>query len=149
MPFGEILKQMYRSYFMITAGVLLSVTVFCMIFMPVSSFSVTELGYILISGVLYDLPYLVFYAPRELDKRQWRIRKVLHFLLLEIVVIGSGHFLFQWLQDWDLIQHIVMVLMVLVVYLVVIFGSWERERMNAKAINQKLRELFQEEKEDA
>ncbi len=149
MPFKDILKQMFRDYFVITTGVLLSMTAFCMLFMPDSSFSVTELGYVLISGVLYVLPDLVFCAPRELSKRQWLIRKVFHFLLLEVTVIGSGHFLFRWLRSWDLTQHIVMAVMVLVVYLAVIWIGWERERMNAKAINQKLRQLYQEEKEDA
>ena len=147
MPFKDMLKQMYKDYFAITTGVLFCEVSFCLIFMPEVTFTVKELGNALLAGGLYSLPHLAFYSPRELNKKKWLTRMVLHFLLLEITVISSAHFLFHWLEGWDVAQHVVMVVMIFLVYLLVIFTGWRKDQYSAEKINQRLKEISAEETE--
>ena len=147
MPLKDILKQMRKDYFVITTGVLFCEVSFCLLFMLEPTFTVKELGYVLLAGGLYALPHLAFYSKKELSKKQWRIREVLHFILLEATVIGSAHFLFGWLRAWNVAQHVVMAGMILLVYLVVIFTGRQKDQYSAKKINKRLQEIIKEETE--
>ncbi len=148
MPLRDLLKQMCKDYFAITTGVLFCEVTFCILFMPEAIFTVKELGYVLLAGGLYALPHLAFYSKQELGKNRWLVRMILHFILLEATVIGSAHFLFHWLEEWDITQHVVMAGMILLVYLVVILTGWKKDQHSAGKINQRLQEMLDEEAEE-
>lgn len=145
MPLKDIGRNMWHDYFTIVTGVL-----FCVILFNDKNIEirVVNLWYILLSGVLYSLPYIVFYSRRELNKAQWLKRKVLHFILLECTVVGSAYLIFDWLEADGIIPGLpILILMVLAVYLIVVFTEWQRDRQSADKINQKLQELNREEPE--
>lgn len=148
MPFKDILVKMRNDYFVIVTGVLFCQSFFCMLFVPEADLTIANLWYILIGGGIFTLPHLVFLSASDLSKRQWRIRIILHVLLLEVTVIGSGHLLFDWLDGWDMTEHVVMAVMILAVYLTVMTIGWKKDVSNAEKINQMLKVINKEEQED-
>lgn len=149
MELKDILKKMLKDYFLIVTGVFFCEIIFCTLFFPDARFTVKELCYPLVGGVLFDLPTLIFYSPAEISKKQWLCRYILHLVVLEVTVISAAHFLFGWLEGNDFMQHFILVIMILLVYLMVILLGWRNELQVAGQINRKLQEIKdKEETED-
>lgn len=92
----------------------------------------------LIFGLVSFLPSIVLYPHRELPLRRTLIRKALHFILLEGMLITFGH----WagvLQGFD--DTASFALTVLIVYLLVNFLSWQMDSKQAAEINKTLKVL--------
>lgn len=149
MELKDIPKRMLKDYFVIVTGVFFCEIIFCFLFFPEAVFTVKELCYPLIGGVLFSLPTLVFYSSAEISKKQWLCRYILHLVVLEVTVISAAHFLFGWLEGNDFMQHFVLVIMILLVYLIVLLVGWRNDLQVAVQINHKLQELKdKEEMED-
>ena len=96
----NLLKTMFRSFFTITTGIITSMYVFCLLFHPDASFSLHDIGGILVMAFVSDLPYLLFYSHKELSKKQMYVRKSVHLTVLLSVVLY-----FAYLWDWISINH--------------------------------------------
>jgi uncharacterized membrane protein len=91
----ELLKRMFHSFFLITTGIVISMYVFCLILNPDASFSLDDIGRILLMALAGDLPYVIFLSSKELDKTQMLIRKIIHLIVLSAVLLY-----FASLWDW-------------------------------------------------
>ncbi len=141
MPLKELLIRMIKDVFLITTGVVLCMSVYCMIYYPNDLIRISQLWQLLLPGILFSFPSIVFWAKKELSKSQWLIRSVYHFVLLEVVVVFSGRFVFGWLRDAGISNYLVLMGEVLVVYLLVRFIGWKSDQGVALQINERLKEL--------
>ena len=92
----------------------------------------------LIFGLVSALPSIVLYSRRELSLRQTLIRKALHFMLLEGMLITFGH----WagvLHGFD--DTASFALTVFIVYLLVNLLSWQMDSKQAGEINKTFKVL--------
>lgn len=137
----EILKTMFRSFFIIATGIVISMYVFCLIFYPDASFTLYDIGWILKLAFISDLPYLLFYSNKELSKKQMYIRKSVHLPVLLAVVLY-----FAYLWDWVDLNHmkevIVLLLLILIVYVVVFAITICYDKKLADKLNHRLRERY-------
>ncbi len=137
----EILKTMFRSFFIIATGIVISMYVFCLIFYPDASFTLYDIGGILKLAFISDLPYLLFYSNKELSKKQMYIRKSVHLPVLLAVVLY-----FAYLWDWVDLNHmkevIVLLLLILIVYVVVFAITICYDKKLADKLNHRLRERY-------
>ena len=137
----NLLKTMFRSFFIIVTGIIASMYVFCLIFYPDASFSLHDIGGILVMAFVSDLPYLIFYSGKELSKKQMYIRKSIHLPVLLSVVLY-----FACLWDWISINHtkevLTFVLLFLFVYIMVFITCKYQDQKLADKLNRRLRERY-------
>ncbi|MDK2965324.1 MULTISPECIES: DUF3021 domain-containing protein [Lacrimispora] len=137
----NLLKTMFRSFFIIVTGIISSMYVFCQIFYPDARFSLHDIGGILVMAFASDLPYLLFYSGKELSKKQMYIRKSIHLPVLLSVVLY-----FACLWDWISLNHtkevLTFVLLFIIVYIMVFLICKYQDKKMADKLNQRLRERY-------
>ncbi len=85
-----------------------------------------------------DLPLVVFWSRSELSEKSLRIRTILHFILLEAVILMFGGI--TGIVP-DLKGYIIFGLEVAVIYLLVKLISWRGDVRTADKINEKLKSM--------
>lgn len=137
----ELIKTMVRSYFIIATGIIASMFVFCLVFYPNASFTVYDIGGILLLALLTDLPYLLFYSGTELSKKQVYLRKAVHLPVLLVIVIC---FAAQW--NWLHMEHAgevaLLVVLIIAVYIIVFAMSMHYDKKTASQLNHRLKERY-------
>lgn len=138
MNFKAFLKSCLMDYFIITTCVTAAMAVLGQALDPEARFGYEAFFSPLIFGLISVLPSLITYSPKELSFRQALMRKVLHFIVLEAMLIGFG-FWFDVLHD--LADAAFFSLTVFIVYLTVSLISWQSDKKDAGKINQMLKSL--------
>ena len=132
------LKECLMQFFIITTFVNVASAVVGPVLMPGLTFGFTAFWSPLFAGLLGTLPSVVLYSKKELTLRQTILRKVLHVLLLEFILLLVG-----WLNGniSSASSFVVFALMVLAVYAAVTLCAFLLESREAKQINAGLRAL--------
>lgn len=93
---------------------------------------------VLARSAMYTVPVVVFKSRHELSMGEMLVRRVVHFLLIEIIVMCNEYF-------WDEIRDIKtlsrIAVSVLVVYLFVAVGDWLLGYMEAQKMNRMLEKI--------
>jgi hypothetical protein len=90
MSFVEFAKRNLMSYFIIVTGITVAIAVLGMNFDPGASLGYEAFFSPLIFGAVAVLPSLALYSKKELTFKQMLFRRILHFLLLELGLLGFG-----------------------------------------------------------
>lgn len=138
MELRELLKRMINSYFVIYGCSMMGTLLYSLIFMPDEVYNVEYFEWMLVFSLAGDLPALVFYSRKELTKRQWQGRLIIHFALLEAVLLVMAKYLKMYRT---FLQGAVFAGIVLLVYILVRAVCFAGDFQTAKDINDKLREL--------
>ncbi len=93
---------------------------------------------VLIRSAMYTVPVVVFKSKRELSVSEMVVRRVVHFLLIEIIVM-SNEFFWDGIKDIKTLSRIA--LSVLVVYMFVAVGDWLLGYMEAQRMNRMLERI--------
>ena len=138
MSFKAFLKRCLMEYFIITTCVTAATAILGLILDPTAKFGYEGYFSPLLFGLMSLVPSIATYSRKELSLRQTLIRKLIHFALLEMMLISFGH--------WARILHslydtLYFALTVLIVYLAVDLISWHLDSKEASKINKTLRSL--------
>jgi hypothetical protein len=138
MKSSECIKKLILDYFRIFAIVVISITAFRQIFQPDKYYELKDIYIYMICSLVGDLPILIFYSQKEISEKQMRVRILIHFVVLEVVLLTLGNVM-------DLVKGnlntILFAVQIAVVYGFVRFLSWMDDRKTANRINEKLREM--------
>ncbi len=137
----ELLKTMVHSFFLITTGIVISMYVFCLIFYPDASFSLDDIGRILLMALAGDLPYVIFLSSRELDKTQMLLRKIIHLIVLSAVLLYFAS-LWDWVSLHSSKEVAVFLSSVLAVYVAVFLATHYRDKKLTNKMNERLNEHY-------
>ncbi|MBR0600364.1 DUF3021 domain-containing protein [Sinanaerobacter chloroacetimidivorans] len=140
MSFKELLKLMIRDFFVITAGIVISVAIFCSAFYPEELFPVEFFWNIISLGIMSSLPHFIFYSEKELNKRQMLTRQVIHFSIILLILFTVGYS-WGWIATGNILQPVVFFLLVTAVYLGVKVLAFQNDRKMADLLNRKLGEF--------
>jgi hypothetical protein len=145
MSFLLFVKKMIRDFFTIVAGTVICTVIFCRIFYPDISFDLDGMNTILLFALAGDLPTLIMYSSKDLSKRQYLFRSVIHFVVLETVLLTFAKCL-HWIGSgfW---QPVVFAALIAGVYALVWLVSWYAEVKTASQINERLKKRKEERKE--
>ena len=138
----ELLRAMLHGYFLITTGVVFSMYIFCLILAPDVSFSLSDIGRILLMALASDLPYVLYYSRRELSRKQMLVRQGLHLVALIAVLLFFAH-LWEWIDFHSIAEVAVFLALVLIIYVVVFAITVYRDNRLAERLNEKLKERNQ------
>ncbi len=136
----DFLGTMIRNYFIIFTIIILGTA----LLNPTHSFTFREIMLSALFALAGDLPSIVFYSKKELSNKNRNIRIVIHFLLLEVVILTFGNIMGQ---VSGVKQTALFGLEILGIYILVGFFSWLIDRKTANDINQKLENMRSEKKE--
>lgn len=139
MELGKLIKKICVSYPVIYGGSMMATLVFCLVFYPERVFGLDYLAKMLLFSLAGDLPILVFCSGKELSQQEWMVRMILHFVLLEVVLMTFGGI---WGLYENFIEGIAFFLIVLLVYIgvrLIVFSddSRQAEQMNQALLNKK------------
>lgn len=90
MSLKDFFKSMMSSYFVIVTLINVSTYVLGVMYRPEEQFGYDAFLSPLVYGALGILPVCVMYSKKELTLKQVIFRKILQFILLEILLIGFG-----------------------------------------------------------
>ena len=138
MRFSDFMKMWLYQYFIIVAGFFFFRAVLGVIYYP--EYVLTNRDVLLTFPVaaVMGLPTFLFFSRKDLNTRQTILRWLLHFLLLETVVLGMGAY-GAWFNG--VAEGVVLGAFVALVYLVVVGVSWLINVKTANDINRKIAEL--------
>lgn len=139
MEFGKLIKKICVSYPVIYGGSMMATLAFCLVFYPERVFGLDYLAKMLLFSLAGDLPILVFCSSKELSQQEWMVRMILHFVLLEVVLMTFGGI---WGLYETFIEGIAFFLIVFLVYIgvrLIVFSddSRQAEQMNKALLNKK------------
>lgn len=90
MSLSEFSKRNLMNYFISVTGITIATAVLGLNFEPETRFGYEAFLSPLIFGAVAILPSFVLYSRKELTFRQMLIRRIFHFILLEISLLGFG-----------------------------------------------------------
>lgn len=84
----ELIRDMVNTYFMLATMILVVMALLGTYFMPEVSFGYEAFKTPLIYAAYGTLPNVIMYAKKELTLKQFLVRKVMQFILVEVIVIA-------------------------------------------------------------
>lgn len=141
MNFETLLKEMARAFLIIVTGIVAGNYAISLIFTPDAFFPVSHFGRILLCALLSDFPYIIFYSPKELSKRQMFIRHVIHgIVLLAVLLIMAS--IWNWIDFGNPFEMAIYLLVIAAIYVVVYASSYFADKKTADKLNEGLRERY-------
>lgn len=126
-----------KQFFVIYTGTMFATIFFCKLNTPPTAMlPVDYLWQAAIFSFFACLPSLALLSGRELSRKQYHLRIVLHTLLLEAVLLPAGHILDMYDGVWG---GIAFFFVILVVDAFVWFFMFLSDFKSAEAINKKLK----------
>jgi len=138
MSLRSFLRGCAIRFFIITTCITLALAIFGSAIQPNTTFGFSAFFSPLIGAALGTLPSIILYSRKELNLWQTIIRKILHLIVLEILIIG-----FSMLTEkiLSLSQIILVGFIVIVVSIAVNIIEWSLQMKDASEINAGLRTL--------
>lgn len=128
----SFLKNRFIDFFLIFGGILLIQAFFME---EGQILNAHELKMVALCAVLSDLPSFILYNIENAGKWSMWIRFILHFIVLEVVVV-SFSFWADFVSNWEGVAGIV--IMVVIIYILVMFTTWTKGSYEAKKINKQI-----------
>lgn len=144
----ELIKKTMMFFAIITTGSTFGAALSISIVYPGQEkiLSVKILWQILILSFLVALACLIFYSKKELNKKQYVIRVIIHYVVTNIILVGGGK-LFGWL-DMDKNENVLgFISLVLVIYIVILTITMKRDLKDSQEMNEALRHYHLRQKE--
>ncbi len=136
--FKIFLKRCLLEYFIITTCITAATGILGLTLDPTAKFGYESYFSPLLFGLISLIPSFLTYTQKELSFRQAILRKVLHVIILEVVLIVVG-FQVEILQTPA--DALFFALAVCIVFIAVNLISWKLDQKNADEINKKLKSL--------
>ncbi|MEK3718235.1 DUF3021 family protein [Paenibacillus sp. FSL R7-0333] len=141
---SEVVKDIIRDFLVIFASIIIIITVLRQIFMPELAFDLISIYTIMGFSLLGALTGLMLYAPDEVSEQAMRVRIVIHFLLLELLLITLASLIGAVAS---VSAALLFALQIAVVYAIVRLLSYEKDKKEAEQINERLKAVKQEVRE--
>lgn len=145
MEIKSLIHAMAKTFFIVTAGLVGSIAVFCSIFARDAAFGVNIFWRILLLAALTTLPSLVLYSPKELSKKEVLVRQAIHLAILLSILLYLGY-VWDWVVMSQPIQLAFYLFLIIIVYLAVKLLVFQRDKKVADQLNIGLKKYNQIEK---
>jgi hypothetical protein len=131
---SKYVRDFIVDYFVIF-GIIILLT---LLLVPNYNYTRTSILQIAIAALLGNFPGLILYDTDQLSLKAFRIRLMIHFLLIESIVLSFGLFIGIVTTAS---QFLTFSAEIAVIYLLVRLICWGGDKRTVNKINQKLKEL--------
>lgn len=132
---------MYNSFFVILSGSLIATYANRLIF-GAFEMHVHDITALFVLTILTDLGYFIFYAKKELNRKQMLFRHGIHMVFVLTVVISVALFM-GWVLPEEPGAIIVLALSIIAVYILVFATGMYRSKLLADKLTAKLKERYE------
>jgi len=133
----NIIKSMLQVFIYVTAGNTIGAAIYIGLFARDGQFSFSLLWQMIGIAAVCAFGNLIFLSREELSKNKIKIRYVIHYIYIDIVVIG-GTVIFKWVNPRQTVNFVFMFLLVAVVYACIITLISSYDFKTAEDLNKKL-----------
>ena len=133
----ELIVDMINTYFMLTTMILAVMMLLGSYFMPEVRFGYEEFEAPLTYAAWGTLPSIVMYSKKELTIKQMLIRKVIQFVLIEVIVISVA-LPTESLKSGNGELVISLVVCVFLIYVLTHGIEWYQDSVTAKKMTEEL-----------
>lgn len=126
-----------RTFTMIMTGVVFAVAVFTTVINPTDTVGTGIFWQMALVSALCTLTMVIYPKDREMGKREIIVRVLIHYILINVIVLGSG-VLFYWYDPSRLYNIAAMMLSIALIFGVVSGVSWRKSATDAARMNEKL-----------
>ena len=133
---------MLLVFLLVTAGITMCTTVFCTVFYQNLSFGIELLWQVVALSLFCTLPGLVYVSKKELTKKQMLIRQIIHLGVLLILLLFFAYH-WEWIDEGSIVQPIVFIIMFSLVYTMVSYITYKRDKKVANILNERLEKYKQ------
>lgn len=139
------IEFIFRIFSTVTVCVVAAVALFTTVIDPVDFLSPATLWQILLVSFLCALGTLIHFGRRTPGKIEMGIRIFLHYLWVNLIVLGAG-LCFGWYSTDHLSSVLSMELSIAVIFAIVLAAGMTKSSREAKRMNERLKE-YREQKE--
>ena len=136
MKFFEFVQKIIKNFFIIFASIIMIITLLRQMFYSDMAFDLKSIYIIMAFSFLSALTGFILYSPNDLSEKEMRIRIIIHFFTLEILLIVLGNAISLVNGTSEII---ILALQIAVIYVIVRLLSWQIDKKDAKKINEKLK----------
>lgn len=90
---------------------------------------------------LCTISTLIYSGEKNMRKAEWVIRVFLHYIIINVIVLGSGH-LFCWYDIESVGSVFAMIIVIALIFAIVSISSWKKSYKEAEQMNEKLKKQF-------
>lgn len=130
----NLIRELIRDYFVIL-GVLIIGSVFLT---PPNTINRDYILLVMAFAAVGDLPSIVFWSRSEMTESSRRLRSIIHFILLMILILIFGGIAGV---VSEFVDYLIFAIEIVVIYGIVKFIIYQRDISTAKTINEKLKNL--------
>lgn len=135
----ELVKRILESFFVINAGVTIGAAAFITLLQKDAKLGVEILWQIIIVSLLTALSTVIMHSKNELSKRQIIIRLVIHYILINAIVLCCAY-IFNWFEFREPIKILGIIIVILSVFVFVWTITYKNDSKVAEMLNKKLNE---------
>ncbi|MEO2078186.1 MAG: DUF3021 family protein [Bacillus sp. (in: firmicutes)] len=135
MKLSEFVKKIIKDFLLIFALIIIIITFLRQMYYPNEAIDLQSIYIIMAFAFLSALIGFILYSPTDVSEKNMRIRMLLHFFTLEILLIALSS-VFGIVESPS--DGIILAVQIAVIYFIVRFLSWKKDQKEAEQINEKL-----------
>lgn len=135
MKLSEFVKKIIKDFLLIFALIIIIMTILRQVYYPNEAFDLQSIYIIMAFAFLSALIGFILYSPTDVSEKNMRIRLILHFCTLVILLIALSS-VFGIVESPT--DAIILAVQIAVIYFIVRFLSWKKDQKEAEQINEKL-----------
>ena len=139
----DIIRLVITHFFIITVSVLFFVSLINQL-NGAEAYSADFPWVIMLTGVIGAIPSALFYYKKEPTKNQFRLRQLIHYVVIEAIIMTEG-FILKWYESF--MDGLLIFGIVLLVYIVVFAYTYFVAFNTAHSINNALEDFNSDEEE--
>ncbi len=133
------IRFLLRTFTMVLTGVVFAVGVFIMVINPTETVETKLFWQMPLVSALCTMTSLIYPWDREMSKTEVIVRTLIHYVLVNIIVLGGGAF-FDWYNPSRFRNIAAMMFTIALIFAVVTVISWRKSAVDAARMNEKLEE---------
>jgi len=141
MKYSQFIKEMIRDFLIIFGSIIIIITILRQIFSPEVSFELMTIFTIMGFSFLGSLTGIILYTPHDISEGKMRIRVILHFFLLEALLISLAVVL--KLVD-NAFSILLLALQIAAVNGIIRLLTYNKDKKEAEKINERLKSFKKE-----
>ena len=141
------IRFMLHVFSMVLTGVVIAVAVFITVINPTDTVTSALFWQMPVVSAVCTLISFIYPWDREMGKTELIIKTVIHYILVNVIVLGSGA-LFYWYNPSQFRNIAAMVLAIAVIFGGINAFSWKRASSVAARLNEKLEEYHKKQEQD-
>jgi len=141
MKYSELIKEMIRDFLIIFASIIIIITILRQIYDPGASFELKTIFIIMAFSFLGALTGIILYTPHAISEYKMRLRVILYFLFLEVLLISLAVLLNLVSGTFDIL---LLALEIAAVYVIVRLLTYKNDKKEAQKINERLKTFKKE-----